>query len=753
MATPIDARSAIGRVSVAVAEDLAQRGHAVRMIGLDQDLPPPANRHATKLPLESWRTVDLAAVNRGDEVLIAHIGDHFPFHAGVYRLVEEAPTIGVFHDFYLYDLFWGRLVSEHGVSEAAGAVHDRAVQDLYGESIAASAQAARQGALAQARIAADLPMTEWFAGRCRAALAHSAFYAPRLATHCPGPVSVAALPWSGRDVSAVPERRDGRLSAVTVGVLNRNKCVEEVMRAIGASALLRENLRYDLVGPIEAAEMVRLEALAAELNLPDVHFHGAVGDAELVQHLDRADMICCLRNPVLEGASASAIEGLLSGRPVIVANAGFYADLPDDLVCKVDPDVPIDAVKQALESLVVDGERRRLMGAEARAWAGARFTMDQYNDVLLGLIADTQQASAVATMAQGVGAELRSLGISHADPVLDRLDVALRVFGGREGGGASLSAASARTSAAVAAADGALVRSNRRKAEVLADVNAELPPLDWHAGARRYLTHFFEKYSRGQIEDFVFTKPLGAITPEDPEGALGEAVFYLNNFANTIDLLKLPRDARVLDVACGGGWVSHWLRKLGYQTLGLDISAEFVTLAKERLARDPQLALTDEAIEAAFIEHDLEAAPLPHQERGRFDAAILESCLHHFFDPIAALSHVVDSLAPEGVVLILEGENREGPIKTAYMDVMLETHTLERPYSRAQFVEVARLAGLDHFVFLGAINGFFAETDAISQHMTAHLSAATRGANLCLGARSASALQRIVPSYRPRSPA
>ncbi|WP_293682765.1 glycosyltransferase family 4 protein [uncultured Phenylobacterium sp.] len=430
IATPIDSRSAIGRVSVSVAENLVQLGYTVKLVALDHETPPLSARHATRLPLEPWRTVDLAAVRAGEEVLVANIGDHFPFHAGVYRLLEEAPTIGVFHDFYLYNLFWGRLVSAHGVSEAAGLLHDQAVLDLYGRQTAELARAARHGALAQSRIAAELPMTEWFAGRCCAALAHSAFYVPRLSNHCPGPVSVAALPWGSRDVPPLPRRRSRILTAMTIGVLNRNKCVEEVLRAIAASSVLRLCLRYQLVGPIEPHERARLEALVAELELVNVVFHGAVDDATLAEHLQRTDVICCLRKPVLEGASASAIEGLLSGRPVIVADAGFYADLPDEFVYKVAPDVPVEALTQVLESLVSDEPERRRMGAKARAWATAQFSLPQYSESLLNLIADAQQAAVVIEAARSLGADLRALGITEGDPVVDRLDLALQVFGG-----------------------------------------------------------------------------------------------------------------------------------------------------------------------------------------------------------------------------------------------------------------------------------------------------------------------------------
>jgi len=54
------------------------------------------------------------------------------------------------------------------------------------------------------------------------------------------------------------------------------------------------------------------------------------------------------------------------------------------------------------------------------------------------------------------------------------------------------------------------------------------------------------------------------------------------NFSNVVMLLQLsPTRSRVLDVACGGGWVSHFLMRLGYATFGFDIAPDFVELARE----------------------------------------------------------------------------------------------------------------------------------------------------------------------------
>ena len=287
----------------------------------------------------------------------------------------------------------------------------------------------------------------------------------------------------------------------------------------------------------------------------------------------------------------------------------------------------------------------------------------------------------------------------------------------------------------------------RSEQELLAEINAELPPLDWHQGAKDYVDHFFDKFGREPIERLAFTKPLSDVTPEDPVGSITEIASYAHNFANTIELLRLNRGARVLDVACGGGWVSHWLSKIGYRTLGIDISSEFVDLARRRVELDPHLHLPPEEIAAMFAVHNLELDETPDHLKGVFDVAVLESCLHHFVNPIDALRHVREMLKDDGLVLILEGENRQGAIPQPYLDVMLETRTLERPYPRRLLVEVFEHAGFPHYEFMGVVNGFFPESAPLSRAISQRLADSTNGANNCVISASPDAIRRIIPSF------
>ena len=166
-------------------------------------------------------------------------------------------------------------------------------------------------------------MTEWLGRRCGAALAHSQFYVNRLEASCPGPIAVAPLCFESRDVKPLAKRSGRKVTITTIGIINPNKCADSVIKSIVSSPLLRTHCEFRLVGAISDSERARLETLCRDAGFRQLSILGEVDDATLVAELERADIISCLREPVLEGASASAIEGMKSGRPIVVVNAGF----------------------------------------------------------------------------------------------------------------------------------------------------------------------------------------------------------------------------------------------------------------------------------------------------------------------------------------------------------------------------------------------------------------------------------------------
>jgi glycosyltransferase involved in cell wall biosynthesis len=430
-ASPLNQASAIGRVSVHVTDALVERGHEVSLIATEHGSLRDEPRHPAMAPVVHWSQVDLDQLTEDYDIVVVNIGDNFNYHAGIFPLLDNVGCLGIFHDFYLYNLFNG-WIEDSSRSRTAGwrrARHISAITDAYGPPLGQLAAQAEAGTLALETIAARMPMTEWVAQRCAGGLAHAGFYLDRLAAACAGPLAVAPLPVTGRDVAPLEPRADGaKVTVLTVGVMNANKCAAEVITAIGASATLADRISYRLVGPIGPAEAERLRALAGSLGYAGLSILGPVDDAALKTHLEASDIICCLRRPVLEGASGSAIEGLLAGRPVIVADAGFYGELPDDVVFKVPADVDPSRLAAQLERLCDNAVLRRTAGAKAKAWAEEHFSVAAYLEVLEPLMWATIAAEPLLAVGARLGAELAKLEIPADDPAIGRIEADLAIL-------------------------------------------------------------------------------------------------------------------------------------------------------------------------------------------------------------------------------------------------------------------------------------------------------------------------------------
>jgi len=102
------------------------------------------------------------------------------------------------------------------------------------------------------------------------------------------------------------------------------------------------------------------------------------------------------------------------------------------------------------------------------------------------------------------------------------------------------------------------------------------------------------------------------------------------------------RDARVLDVGCGGGILSEAMARSGARVLGIDLSQAVLDVA-ELHALEAKLAVEYQAIAAEEL-----AAAKP----GSFDLVTCMEMLEHVPDPAAALAALATLVKPGGNVIV-----------------------------------------------------------------------------------------------------
>lgn len=396
-AGPWNGRSAIATFGTQVVARLADLGHAVEIFRTElgeaanlEPLPAPGPVHPP-----TPGSVPRLLGGAFDAVLV-NLGDNLAFHGAALPILAAAPSVAIVHDVELggMRLAWTRFPELRAARAPFAGGTPPEEQDQF----------------------ALLPSL------AVGAVAHGAHYLEALAARCPGPVRAIPLCFEHPAVAPPPPLTPGadEFVVVTVGRLNDNKRAGEVVRALGASPRLRGRARYVVAGEAPPEARAALVDLARRVGARPPDFLGHVSDTVLRMVLGGSHAVACLRHPAFEGASASLIVALRSGRPTLVSDVGCYSEVPDGLVLKCPAGREAAHVAYHLEGVLGDPEAAFAMGRRARAYAGERHSARAYVGALLPLLDEVAAAAPLALARGRVAEALRGLGLPHGAAELAR---------------------------------------------------------------------------------------------------------------------------------------------------------------------------------------------------------------------------------------------------------------------------------------------------------------------------------------------
>lgn len=372
MVTPMDTRSAIADVMIQALPAMTRHW--------DVEVWAPASESMRECdaPVSVLTEVDDTVVDRlrAFDLVVYVIGDS-GFHSVILPLCARVPGLVVLHDASIVHLVLQVAIDEGWMPRLIADVKDQ-----YGDDAALILRdRASIDAMAWLRFCARVPMTEYALDSSLGVVVHSRWHAGRVDGESLGEVTVAPLPVPhavaggaagcqlGVVADAMRALAPDTLLVVTLGHVNANRCVDQLIEAVGNDAVLRKRVEVWAVGPITPEMRSSLDRAARRAG--DVRFlaTGRLTDEDLAGVLARADIAVALRSPVIEGQSASVLTQMIAGLPLVVFRDAHYADLPEDAVIAVEPDGGPAAIARALRVLV-DDDAERLRRAEAgRQWA------------------------------------------------------------------------------------------------------------------------------------------------------------------------------------------------------------------------------------------------------------------------------------------------------------------------------------------------------------------------------------------------
>jgi glycosyltransferase involved in cell wall biosynthesis len=415
-------------------------GRPVIRVAYHSPLPPErsgiADYSALLLP-ELAKRVDVVTVNRGGsppedaDVLLYHVGNDAEHHAWIVEALRRRPGVVVLHDFVLHHLVAGMTIA-HGNGRAYLEAMERehgTVGRLLGHGVLD-----QRIQMLWERAPDRFPLNGEVLGLASGLVVHSRYVEERVrAAGYPGPVWRVPHPaWPVPSEPADPGLpRRGSPTIVTLGNLNPTKRIPQLLQAFA-----RLRARYPgalLVLGGAPAPRFSLDSRLDRLGLLDgsVVRLDRVDERRLWSLIAAADVCVSLRWPTMGETSGIALRTLSLGRPLVVSEAGWFAELPGAVAVAVPVDEwEVDTLTAVLDRLVGDERLRQRMGAAARAYAEREHALPRVADAYAALLEDAAGEEVVrAAVLREVAEAAAGAGLDPRGAEVGELAARLREVG------------------------------------------------------------------------------------------------------------------------------------------------------------------------------------------------------------------------------------------------------------------------------------------------------------------------------------
>jgi len=231
-------------------------------------------------------------------------------------------------------------------------------------------------------------------------------------------------------------------------------------------------------------------------------------------------------------------------------------------------------------------------------------------------------------------------------------------------------------------------------------------------GKKRYLSDRPEQYAAyieaaknyvqnlGDLAGYSYTKPYST------KNVNSDYYNLMYDILNLINVMKIRPHGRVLEVGSGPGWVTEILMGLGYEVDAVEPSAEFIEIAKERIARCIEHYRFQNPPTVNFYCTTLEECTLPD---GHYDGILFYAALHHVVDEEKGLAQCARLLCKGGVLGVNESAWIPGYRKLeALLDKEMDSYgTLENPYTVEYLNYLLMKHGFEQIIRYEQVNGLF----------------------------------------------
>jgi glycosyltransferase involved in cell wall biosynthesis len=323
--------------------------------------------------------------------IIYHVGNNPHFHLDIYKVLLRFPGVVVLHDLVLYFLVAGQgrggLIKEF--CENYGSVKLDELWRVFNESPGND--------LLQYGNPAKYPLSRRVLNRSHAIVVHNQTSATQLAEMgFASKIHVIPHLCYEDHVTGMKQKGSNELrshlgfsdSDIVIGILGfigPTKRIDKVFQAVRRILDETPNLPLRILIVGEGTPLTDAIYNHALQNV--VIETGFVPESKFLEFMNTVDIVANLRYPSMGESSGSLIQAMSLGKPVLVTNDAFFAELPDNVVIKISygPQEILE-IARALRFLIESSKQREVLGSNAQHYVAEHCAPEKVAGQYLNLL-------------------------------------------------------------------------------------------------------------------------------------------------------------------------------------------------------------------------------------------------------------------------------------------------------------------------------------------------------------------------------
>ncbi|MDH5280546.1 MAG: glycosyltransferase family 4 protein, partial [Thermoleophilia bacterium] len=348
---------------------------------------------------------------RGTDVSLYHVGNNPDAHGWIVDALRREPGVVVLHDYVLHHLVAGMTVGRrdgHGYLDAMEREYG-----VVGRLLAHGVLDKRIPPLWESR-PADFPLASFVLEHATGLIVHSRTVSELVrASGFAGPVWVVPHPaWPVHEIAPVRVAPGPVIGCF--GVVNASKRIPELLRATAAVRESHPDVTLLLVGPTSPGFDLERRLQRVGLAEEGLVREGWTDEARLWSLMAGSDVAVNLRHPTMGETSGSVIRALSLGKPLVVSDVGWFAELPNEVALKIPTgDDEVQVLSAALELLVTRADVREAMGISGVELARRGHDLGRVAELYAAALEESAGGAGVAdSVLREVSAAAAEVGIS-----------------------------------------------------------------------------------------------------------------------------------------------------------------------------------------------------------------------------------------------------------------------------------------------------------------------------------------------------